>query len=463
MGIKNYHVVTTGLAGVNPNIVYLDTTDTVAQVTTAGYLNEMVNALGVPLTTNMIALVSTKTTPNAEEHQVRFYDINYSGGSWSLAASSSSGTVNAGLANEIAYYASAGDTVSGLTTGARGVLVTSAAGAPSILVPAATTGLVLQSNSAGAPTFSTATYPSVATGTGTFLRADGTNWVASTLTLPNTLGINEIVYASSANVGGAIAAANGGVLVSSAAGVPSMLANPTATGRILTSVNADAPVWSAMAFPTTVGNLNTMLRSDGTDWVASVPTYANTYAVNTMLYAGTADVVTGLAAQANSVLSAAAAGVPTWIALTDGQLLVGSTAGAPIAANITAGSGISVVNGANSITIATVGTAGITWQNAGASPITAAVNNGYVSDDAGATTFNLPATFAQGDVIEIIGEGAGGWVVVPNAGDSIRMGTSTTAVSVTSANQYDSVKLIGKVANSEWAVVYAVSAGLTFA
>jgi hypothetical protein len=51
-------------------------------------------------------------------------------GTW--AAPASTGTVNSGTANQLAYYASTGTAVSGLTTANNGVLVTSAGGVPSI-------------------------------------------------------------------------------------------------------------------------------------------------------------------------------------------------------------------------------------------------------------------------------------------------------------------------------------------
>ncbi len=55
----------------------------------------------------------------------------------------------------------------------------------------AATGTILQgSGIAVAPTFSTATYPSTATGTGKILRSDGTNFVATTATYPDTAGAN---------------------------------------------------------------------------------------------------------------------------------------------------------------------------------------------------------------------------------------------------------------------------------
>ncbi len=59
-------------------------------------------------------------------------------------------------------------------------------------IKTAATGKVLQGQGVGtANDFSTATYPSIATGTGKILRADGTNWVASTATYPDTAGTSR--------------------------------------------------------------------------------------------------------------------------------------------------------------------------------------------------------------------------------------------------------------------------------
>lgn len=67
--------------------------------------------------------------------------------------------------------------------------------------PSATTGQVLQSAGAAAdPAFSTATYPATASGTGTILRANGTNWLASTATYPDTIATGDIHYGSATNV-----------------------------------------------------------------------------------------------------------------------------------------------------------------------------------------------------------------------------------------------------------------------
>lgn len=70
-------------------------------------------------------------------------------GTWSAPAST--GTVNSGNQNELAWYAANGTTVSGLTTANSGVLVTSAGGVPSIssTLPAFTTSTITFSPTTG--------------------------------------------------------------------------------------------------------------------------------------------------------------------------------------------------------------------------------------------------------------------------------------------------------------------------
>lgn len=115
-----------------------------------------------------------------------------------------SGVVNSGTANQLAYYATTGTAVSGLTNGSTGTVLR--AGTP--------------------PAWSTATYPATATGTGTILRADGTNWSATTATYPNTTTINQVLYSSSANVIAGLATANGGILNTGATGIPAITPTP---------------------------------------------------------------------------------------------------------------------------------------------------------------------------------------------------------------------------------------------
>lgn len=109
-------------------------------------------------------------------------------------------------------YSSTSNVISGLATAINGTLVTGATGIPSILVGPGTSGQVLQSNAAAAPSFSTASYPSTTT-------------------------INRILYSSSANVVDQIVTGNSGVLITSAGGIPSISSTiPAATQANITTV-----------------------------------------------------------------------------------------------------------------------------------------------------------------------------------------------------------------------------------
>ena len=107
-------------------------------------------------------------------------------------------------------------------TASNGGMLYSTASAVAILAGTATAGQMLQSGASTTPAWSTATFPATATGTGTILRADGTNWVATTSTYPNTNAVSTLLYASGTNVMAALATANSGVLSTSSAGVPSI-------------------------------------------------------------------------------------------------------------------------------------------------------------------------------------------------------------------------------------------------
>lgn len=200
--------------------------------------------------------------------------------------------------------------------------------------------------------WTTATYPATATATGTILRADGTNWVATTATYPATTSINHILYSSANNVIGEIADTIGGVLVSNNTGVPSMLANPADNYRVLMSQNAAIPLWSAAAYPRTASASGTLMQSDGTDWTNTQATYPSSTNKNHILYSSANNTVGEIGTQQHAVLVSDNNSVPQWSAgLNDGQIIIGKTNDLPAAANLTAGTGISITNGANSITI----------------------------------------------------------------------------------------------------------------
>ena len=287
---------------------------------------------------------------------------------------------------------------------------------PYILAGTSTAGKILQSGATAPPTWSAPTYPSVSGTAGQVLSSDGTNVVYSTATFP-------------------------------------LVGGPA--GNILIS-NGTNYISSTSLWPNTVGAVGTIIRSDGTTNAYSTATFASTYAASTLLYSNGANAVQGLTTANSATLFTNSSGVPAWTAsMTNGQLLIGSTGASPVVATLTAGSNISIVNAAGSITISGTGLAGFSWTVVTGTSQAMLSNNGYIANNAGLVTFTLPATSAVGDEIDIIGKGAGGWKVNVGTGQTIVLGSSTTTVttgSLASTNRHDSFYMICTVANTEWIV-----------
>jgi hypothetical protein len=105
MPILNIQPNQVGQAGVFPAIIYILTNDTLAQVTTTGYLNGIVQKFGIQLSEADIALVTTKTSPNSTVTSVGWFSVVNSAGNWSLTApTSAGGVILPTIANHIATY-----------------------------------------------------------------------------------------------------------------------------------------------------------------------------------------------------------------------------------------------------------------------------------------------------------------------------------------------------------------------
>lgn len=87
MTILNFTLDTVGQSGQVPRFIYMNTNDTVAVVTTAGYLNKFV-AQGNEIAETDMAVVVTRSTPNARAAQVNLFDVSYSDGDWFLSSNS---------------------------------------------------------------------------------------------------------------------------------------------------------------------------------------------------------------------------------------------------------------------------------------------------------------------------------------------------------------------------------------
>lgn len=277
------------------------------------------------------------------------------------------------------------------------------------------------------------TLPSGANGTVLQGQGLGSNPAYSTATYPATTTISQILYSSAANTVAGLATANNGLLVTGTTGIPSVLAGPGTTGQILQANTATAPSFSTASYPSTT-------------------------TISQILYSSSANVVAGLATANSAVLVTSSTGVPVLSAtMTNGQLIIGSTGATPAANTLTAGVGVSITNGAGTITVAT-SAVGTTWTDQTTTPVTLAVNNGYIADNAGLVTLNIPATAAVGSEFTISGKGAGGWLLQANTGQTIHLGNQTTssAGSLASTNQWDCIKIVCVTANTVFNTLYAV-------
>lgn len=227
-------------------------------------------ALRAP-TTQDIYNPGTRWQNNSVSPAVQYYTTG--AGIWNELPNSSFGVSSVtGTANQILATPTTGAVALSLigpytpaTYTAHGVLI--GEGTSSIVaLGAGTAGQVLQSGGASAdPAYSTATYPATAGSAGTILRSDGTNWVASTDTYPNTVVAGDVLIATATNVVGSLAdVAVGQLLASGGVGVapaytasPSVTGNMTAaTGFVATNLGAGITLNSDTTSGTTTATLN---------------------------------------------------------------------------------------------------------------------------------------------------------------------------------------------------------------
>lgn len=183
--------------------------------------------------------------------------------------------------------------------------------------------------------------------------------------------------------------------------------------------------------------------------VGTNATYPTSSTINQILYSSATNTITGLATANRAVFTTSSSGVPAATALaTDGQLIIGSTAGAPAAATLTAGTGVTITNGSNSITLNSVG-GGLTWSDTSGT-VNAASNHGYFIS--GTTTSTLPAAPTNGDQVAYIVDTASILTVKGNTGQKIRVGSAISASAGTTVNsvQGDSIVLQYRSTGTTW-------------
>lgn len=440
------------------------------------------------------------------------------------------GTVNTGTANQLAWYAATGNAVSGLATANNGILVTSSLGVPSIgnAVGADLTinGLNLGQgpiSSLGNTVFGMDALESVTTSN--FCTAIGYQALrnSSTSTNHTAIGGNAML----AVTGGANSVAVGvnamwqttGAVQSTAVGVGAggmsqstnsiyighVAASSATTGGQNTIIGCLAASTFGTGAAITTGGNNTIIGCKasvnsatgdgcialGVSAVATAATGVTSgdagpgiaigsssfkvgfrgdgsiYPGNLwrVLVNGTAYMIP-LAADGSTSLPIANGGTGVTSVPANGQLLIGNGTGYTVA-NITAGTGVSITNGAGSITIG-VAAGGLSTATIAGTTQTAVVNTQYIALNAAQTTVTLPATFAVGDTIKLIGSTAnvGGWVLTAQAGDTITVNNSITSSGGTvtcSAVAGQVIEVVCDVANTSWVMTSTVSVTLTTA
>lgn len=133
---KIYQIPTAipGTVGVFPNQRFCLFGDDLSAVTAAGYLNQA-NLQSIPLSQSDVICAFYNYDLNTKSGNYGEFTVAIDGsGSITLTqvGQAGTGTVNNGLANQLAYYSSNGTAVGGLATANSSVLVTNGSGVPSL-------------------------------------------------------------------------------------------------------------------------------------------------------------------------------------------------------------------------------------------------------------------------------------------------------------------------------------------
>lgn len=281
--------------------------------------------------------------------------------------------------------------------------------------------------------------------------------LADDLSAVEGLSSAGVVSRTAANTWTTTSVTDNAFFVGNTGEVPQMI-GPLTDGQLLIGDSSDPPATASLTAPAAgvtitggAGTITFALADDlsAVEGLASAGVVSRT-AANTWTTTSVTD---------NAFVIGDASEVVQMVGpLTNGQLLIGSTSSTPVAATLTEGSNITITEGAGTITIAASGGGGgITWNEETGTSVSMAVNNGYITNNASLVTATIPTTAAVGDVVRVVGKGAGGWRIAQNASEIIHFGTATTTTGtggrLDSTEVNDCVELVCIVANTEWAVI----------
>lgn len=319
MTILNISFLDLGQVGNKPSICFIETNNTLAEVTTAGFLDSAI-AQGEPFSDSMMALVTTKTSPSAVVTSVGWLEISRSGSSGSLVPGGSPGSVTLPtIANHIAIFTNTTGTLSedaatainggniqaGLS-GTAGFLssfpATAARGSLRLVGANSVGNTVTQITNASQAAARVYTIPDGGQSASSFLLTDsaGTQTIA-TGSLALTLG-NIVVAAGS--ITATLGLISAGTTVTGGTGVIATTGNVTASaGNVVAGASGAAGTF--ISFPATAANgtlilsalnaggaFNTTIRNSvmGQSSVVSIPDPGAATA-NFLLDTGTSNII----------------------------------------------------------------------------------------------------------------------------------------------------------------------------
>ena len=129
--------------------------------------------------------------------------------------------------------------------------------------------------------------------------------------------------------------------------------------------------------------------------------------------------------------------------------------------NLVGGAGVTVTGnpGTNTLTIDAAGM-GFSWVEVTGTSQMMAVGTGYITNNAAAVTCTLPTSAAVGDLVEVVGKGAGGFVIAQSASQQISIlgQTSTAGVTgtVTPNEAGAAIRLVCITANNLWRATHSM-------
>ncbi|AXH77687.1 MAG: tail fiber protein [Caudoviricetes sp.] len=263
MSILSVNFSTTGLSGIKPGVIQINTNNTLAEVIVTGYLNPSINIYGNIYSNTQMALVNTtdqgpawfrvvvegvnaSLVPIAEQGTVS--SVGITGSDFTITNSPITSNGNIGLTLNTVPLNKGGTNNNALVASVGGI-VWSDATKLQILPGTIAAGQVLVSGSNSAPT-----WQSVIT--------------------PTFVGKNQLVYGIETDETAGLPTFLNGTLVTNNTGAPSILAGPGTTGNILQSNASAAPSFSTATYPSTT-IANQLLYSNNTNTVTGLASIAS--------------------------------------------------------------------------------------------------------------------------------------------------------------------------------------------